>query len=412
MNEQPPNSNQPNDLSNQAKPKRNKIVMAIAGVIGLCCCGAIIVGSLMPSPESEPTIIAQENLPEATASGELSEEETIVTAESEQPVNVPSATDVPTNTPAPVGLSRSNPFPTTDIASAPNWDVEVLEIKRGEEAWRDIQVANSFNEPAPDGMEYLLVKILVKSTYADSETHSISGCDFDVTGDTLINYTCSMASVVEPDPQLDASLFSGGEAEGWAAYLISLNETNLILVVDELFNFDSDAKRYIALEEGASINISSDLENIQPTDLGKERNEPAPRTETVVTEDWELLITDVIRGNEAWTMVQEANQFNEPPLEGFEYIAIKVRTRYIGTEDKAVNIDGTFFKSTGSAGVLYDAPTIVDPLPQLDISLYPGGEFEGWIVVQASVDETNMMLVFEPLFDFGGRNKRFILIEP
>ncbi len=221
-----------------------------------------------------------------------------------------------------------------------------------------------------------------------------------------------MASVVEPDPQLDASLFSGGEAEGWAAYLISLNETNLILVVDELFNFDSDAKRYIALEEGASINISSDLENIQPTDLGKERNEPAPRTETVVTEDWELLITDVIRGNEAWTMVQEANQFNEPPLEGFEYIAIKVRTRYIGTEDKAVNIDGTFFKSTGSAGVLYDAPTIVDPLPQLDISLYPGGEFEGWIVVQASVDETNMMLVFEPLFDFGGRNKRFILIEP
>ncbi|MEW6713296.1 MAG: hypothetical protein AB1403_25975, partial [Candidatus Riflebacteria bacterium] len=137
-----------------------------------------------------------------------------------EPTKVPEATKTPeppaTPTPAPIGLSRNNPFPRTDLVSAPNWDVQVVEVKRGESAWQDIQAANMFNEVAPEGMEYLLVKIHAKSTYADSDEHSISGCDFDVTGDKLINYTCSMASVVEPDPQLDASLFSGGETEGWA----------------------------------------------------------------------------------------------------------------------------------------------------------------------------------------------------
>lgn len=317
-----------------------------------------------------------------------------------------------TSTPAPIGLTRGNPFPRTDIVSAPNWDVRIVEVKRGEDAWKDIQAANMFNQAAPEGMEYLLVKIHVKSTYTDGDEHSISGCDFDITGDNLINYTCSMASVVEPDPQLDARLFSGGETEGWAAYLVTQGEGNLMLVIDENFNFDSNARRYIALDDGALLNIPSDLVSIKPTDAGKDRNAPAPRVEKVITEDWELLITDVIRGNQAWNMVQEANQFNEPPLDGFEYIAVRVHVRYIGTEDKATYIDGTFFKSTGSAGILHDAPIVVDPSPQLDISLYPGGEFEGWIVVQASLGETNMMLVFEPLFDFSGKNKRFISLEP
>ena len=200
-----------------------------------------------------------------------------------EPSKIPEATKTPeppaTPTPAPIGLSRNNPFPRTDLVSAPNWDVQIVEVKRGAEAWQDIQAANMFNEAAPEGMEYLLVKIHAKSTYTDSDEHSISGCEFDVTGDRLINYTCSMAGVVEPDPQLDARLYSGGETEGWAAYLVAQGEGNLMLVVDESFNFDSDARRYIALDDGASLEITSDLASIKPTDAGKDRNAPAPRNE-------------------------------------------------------------------------------------------------------------------------------------
>lgn len=349
--------------------------------------------------------------PQATQDGQAQAEpsEIVETTKTSEPTK---ATEPPaTPTQLQIGLSRENPFPREELVSAPNWDVQVIEVKRGEEAWKDIQAANMFNETPPEGMEYLLVKIHAESTYADSDEHSIGGCDFDVTGDKLINYTCGLFSVVEPDPQLDANLFTGGETEGWAGYLIAQGEGNLMLVVNESMNFESDAKRYIALDDGASIRIPSDLASITPTDSGKDRNVPAPRTEKTTTEDWELSILDVIRGEEAWKMVQEANQFNEPPLEGFEYIAVKVHVRYIGTEDNAVNLDGSFFKSTGSAGILHDMPSVVDPSPQLDIWLYPGGESEGWVVVQASQGETNMTLVFEPWFDFSGDNKRFISLE-
>ena len=327
-----------------------------------------------------------------------------------QPTNTPRPTLTPTL--VPIGLSRNNPYPLSELVSAPNWDVQVLEVKRGEGAWTDIHAANMFNEPAPEGMEYLLVKIHVKSTYTDSDEHTINGCDFDVTGDRQIAYTCRMASVVEPEPQLDAKLYTGGEAEGWAAYPVGQGEGNLILVVNESWNFDENAIRYIALDEGASIGISPDLANIQSTDIGLERNTPAPRTEKVITEDWEISVLEVIRGDEAWAMVYETNKFNDPPEEGMEYIAVKIQARYIGIEDRAENIDNSSFKTTGSASVLYDRPYVIGPDPELSVSLFPGGEYVGWVIVQAAKGETGLMLVFEPLFDISNKNQRFISLEP
>jgi hypothetical protein len=284
---------------------------------------------------------------------------------SPQEINTSAPTDTPEPVLSQIGLSRNNPYPRSEVVSAPNWDVQVVEVKRGEEAWKDLQAANMFNEAAPEGMEYLLVKLHVKSTYSDSDEHSISGCDFDITGDRLIKYTCLMVSAVEPEPRLSARLFTGGETEGWAAYLVGQGETNLILVVNETLNFDADAIRYIALDEGASISISPDLASIKPTDLGKERSNPTPRTEKVITEDWELSVIEVVRGDGAWAMIQQANQYNDPPADGMEYVAVKIHVRYIGTIEKAENIDWLCFNSTGSASVLYDHPSVISPDPRI-----------------------------------------------
>ena len=37
--------------------------------------------------------------------------------------------------------------------------------------------------------------------------------------------------------------------------------------------------------------------------------------------------------------------------------------------------------------------SIVEPEPALDISLYPGGEYEGWVVLQTSEGSTNPIAV-------------------
>ena len=46
--------------------------------------------------------------------------------------------------------------------------------------------------------------------------------------------------------------------------------------------------------------------------------------------------------------------------------------------------------------MIYGPPSIVEPEPALDHTLYPGGSAEGWLIVQSTIAEKGLMLVFEP----------------
>jgi hypothetical protein len=311
--------------------------------------------------------------------------------------------------PKEVGEGRGNPFPFGEIGTTPGWDIQVLEIIRGEEAWQMIQAANRFNDPPSEGMEYILVKIWAKNTSDEEDERSTSDWDFKLTGAKYIRY--SSASVVEPDPQLDATLFTGGETEGWVAFAVGQDEDNLVLILDELFSWDSDRFRYFALYEGAELSIPDEVKSVRATDLGTKRSEPAAFGETVTTRDFEVQVMGVIRGEEAYERIEAANMFNDPPDEGMEYILVKIWVRYVGKQDKYENISKSDFKTTGSKNVVYDVVYVVSPEPKLDIDLFPGGVYEGWVPVQVEIGETGIMLIYEPLFDWGTANRRYIYLE-
>ena len=310
---------------------------------------------------------------------------------------------------APIGLSRSNPYNRVQTVSASHWDVKVTETIRGSAAWQAISAANQFNDPPPTGMEYLLVKIHAKSTYTDNNTHNISKYDFRVTGDILRENL--FASVVSPSPALDTNLFAGGETEGWTPYLVGTGEGKLILIVDELYNYTDGHLRFIALDDGAAISVDPGLGYIVPTAIGRERSSPALLTQTVTTEDWELSVQKVVRGDAAWLMVKNANQFNDPPAAGKEYVATKLRARYISTIDKSERTSNLYIRSTGNANVLYGHPIVVDPDPEFDATLFPGGSYEGWVVTQMATGETSIILVIQSLYDLSGVNTRYLSLE-
>lgn len=345
-----------------------------------------------------------------------------VEQEQGEPTKLPqeSSAPFPTNqpvpalppTPGPIGLSRNNPYPQSAVASTSNWEVQVLETKRGEEAWQDIHAANTmFNVAPPEGMEYILLKLHVKSISVDTNEQSVNSCHFSITGDGLINYTCAMIVVVSPEPSLEAKLYSGGEIEGWAGYLIYEGEKNLMLVVNELQRTEDDPARYIALDEGASISVSPQLENIQPTDIGLTRDQPAALSEQVTTDDWEISVVEVVRAEDAWNMIQEANKHNDPPKEGMEYVAVKLHVRYIGTEDISKRLMNFSFSATGSENVLYKYIYVSGPYPDISLSLFPGGSHEGWIVVQVAKGETGLLLVFQDLLSYDEENQRYLSLE-
>ncbi len=323
-----------------------------------------------------------------------------------------------------VGSSRSNPFPYSDsIISVPGWDVQILEVVRGEEAMSRLEAANGFrpsSENVRDDQEILLLKLHVKNTQPD-EQYPL----FQLTGDRLVWYD-PFVPVPNLQPELGGGgddVISGGETEGWTGYLIGKGEGNLLLINSDFeiqVGLDGLAAKasawFIALEEGASIAIPQGLKDVQPTELGRDRSNPALITETVTGEEWALSVKEVLRGEEAWQKLEAASPFNRRPPQGLEYILVNVHVRYINAKDKvSPYLTVEDFKLIGGQNILYDAPSILEirsPEPYLQVRLFPGGEYTGWIVLQSAADETGLILVFDPVDDSGGQNRRYILLGP
>ncbi len=128
--------------------------------------------------------------------------------------------------PAPIGTSQTY-TKTSDWLETDNYtvNISVQEVIRGEKAWQKIKDANMFNSPAKDGYEYILVKIgfTVMNTKSD---FSIDANSYGFTAFSSTNEEMEYASVVEPDPELSASLYEGASTEGYITVQVKKDDPN------------------------------------------------------------------------------------------------------------------------------------------------------------------------------------------
>jgi serine/threonine protein kinase len=305
-----------------------------------------------------------------------------------------------------VGQRRSDPVPYKEVIALPDWEVQVLETVRGDAAWNRLYDANTFNDPAPEGMEYLLVKVRARATFTGNAARQLY---FVVTGDGLREYT---RSGVPPEPKLETELVSGSVSVGWIAFPIGKHEGSLLLKMKELQGTNADTTRFLALEEGAALSISPDLEQIRAEPLGQTPEAPAPYGEAVTTEDWQLTIRNVVWGDAAWELVEATNQFSDPPAAGMQYVAVQMHIRSISTQDEARQIYSYGFALLDNDGIIYTAPSVVDPHPAIDVNLYPGGEHTGWFVLQAPRRIQAATLRYQPAFGNRELNTRYLVLQP
>ncbi|SFI59210.1 protein of unknown function [Paenibacillus sp. UNC496MF] len=144
-----------------------------------------------------------------------------------------------------IGLSRSNPAPlgTTvtysvkDYSDSYTGQLTLEEVIRGDRAWQMIHEENQFNDPAPDGYEYVLAKINVKVVKNNEKDAQVRFNSYSFTLVSSQGKDYEKASVVTPD-ELEASLYEGASDSGYAAFLVKKADANPLIA----FGRDYDGK--------------------------------------------------------------------------------------------------------------------------------------------------------------------------
>ena len=111
------------------------------------------------------------------------------------------------------------------------------------------------------------------------------------------------------------------------------------------------------------------------------------------TKQFTLSVTRAHRGDEAWSRILEANQFNDPPLEGMEYILLYVEVDYTeGPADEPLQLD-TYDFDVVSKGQVIESVSVVEPDPEFSISFFPAAARGGWFAWPCFVDAPGPLLV-------------------
>lgn len=135
------------------------------------------------------------------------------------------------------------------------------------------------------------------------------------------------------------------------------------------------------------------------------RSNPAELGETLpisvkdVFDDYSgtLSITQVIRGEQAWKMVQEIEPLNEEPKPGYEYLMLmaKITVTEMAEPDTTATLSSSDFTLVSTSGETYDEPMIILPRPMLDGSVYLGSSREGWVTLEVKKSDKTPLVVFE-----------------
>jgi hypothetical protein len=372
-------------------------IILAAALLGTAC-----------STATSPAGTQSEN-PQVTNNGTPGED--VPPGEEAPPADAPQSPSQP-------GATRQNPIPLGQLVSTPGWDVQVQEFYRGDQALEVLRQDKPDISPPPEGSEYAVASVYIRCTSLDENPHSISLSDMYMTGDQLGTHTDEFDELPAPE-FLYKDLYTAETFTGWVDGIIPTTEHNKILVFDPVYGTDAAPPYYFALEEGASIAIPAGFQEMQPTQAGQDPTAPLPLGDTAVTEDWQVSVLEVVRGDEVLSAVKDTSAMNEPLEEGMEYILVRLGLNFISTEDRPVSLSEQAFRSRDQTGNEVWQSGVYTPKPWtrpwVYRTLFPGAQVNGWAVIKAPINDSGVTLVFDPDVNSpedSRENIRYLALEP
>ncbi|QEE62393.1 hypothetical protein FVA74_13020 [Salinibacterium sp. dk2585] len=123
--------------------------------------------------------------------------------------------------------TRENPLPLGSTVSSSDWDVTVLAVHT--EVADQVAAANMFNEPAPEGFQYVMVEVSAAYKGAEEGMSAFVSVDY-VTADGAVINTWD-TTVVPPEPVFGrASMYAGATDAGNLVFAVPSSLDGLIRV--------------------------------------------------------------------------------------------------------------------------------------------------------------------------------------
>ncbi len=133
------------------------------------------------------------------------------------------------------------------------------------------------------------------------------------------------------------------------------------------------------------------------------RTSPATinQTVTVVNADWyygkqnyDITLLELVSGDAALKMVKEANQFNDAPKDGKEYVLAKFKIKVNSLEKDTIRINNSMFELFSATGTKYsDFVSVAGLKPAWQTELFQGAEFEGWAYFLVDKGDTPVAVI-------------------
>lgn len=117
---------------------------------------------------------------------------------------------------------------------------------------------------------------------------------------------------------------------------------------------------------------------------------------------WQITITDVQVGDEAFATIKATNDGNEDPAEGTVWALVKVAATNTGAMAAVLNL--TDFAATSTDGILRRPPAMEAPDPNPQATVAPGDSTEGWLPFQVS-DGSDIVVWFASPFIGAGTDE-------
>ena len=135
------------------------------------------------------------------------------------------------------GYSRNNPAPLNTAQTYTKEDeysnddysanIKILEVIRGDAAYKKLIETNEFNDPADEGYEYVLIKTAISVNSVENDgAFSLFDAERSFEAFSSNNEEMPLKSAVTPDPQLEGKVYAGGNAEGWLSCQVRKDDAN------------------------------------------------------------------------------------------------------------------------------------------------------------------------------------------